>query len=171
LRERLRLQSTRDPLTELFNRRYMEESLDRELRRAIRKEIPLSVMMVDIDHFKKFNDAYGHEAGDWLLQELARIFRTQLRAEDIACRYGGEEFTLILPELARDSAADRAEELLKAIRASEVQYRGKPLPRFSISVGVATCPRNGVTREALLLAADRALYTAKEQGRDRAVAA
>jgi len=171
LRERLRMQSIRDPLTDLFNRRYMEESLDRELRRAVRKETPLSVMMVDIDHFKKFNDAYGHEAGDWLLQELARIFRTQLRAEDIACRYGGEEFTLILPELAQDVAAERAEDLLRAVRASEVQYRGKALPPFSISIGVSTCPRNGVARETLLLAADRALYAAKEQGRDRAIVA
>jgi diguanylate cyclase len=90
LRESLRIQSIRDPLTGLFNRRYMEESLERELRRALRKEAFLSVLMVDIDHFKRFNDTWGHEAGDAVLRELARVFQSQLRAEDIACRYVGE---------------------------------------------------------------------------------
>ena len=98
LRETLRTQSIRDPLTGIFNRRYMEESLERELRRTIRKKLPLALLMVDVDHFKHFNDTFGHEAGDEILRELARLFQSRLRAEDIACRYGGEEFVLILPE-------------------------------------------------------------------------
>ena len=98
LRETLRTQSIRDPLTGLFNRRYMEESLERELRRTIRKKLPLALLMVDVDHFKHFNDTFGHEAGDEILRELARLFQSRLRAEDIACRYGGEEFVLILPD-------------------------------------------------------------------------
>jgi diguanylate cyclase len=171
LRETLRRQSIRDPLTDLFNRRYMEESLDRELRRSIHKELPLTVMMVDLDHFKQFNDSFGHEAGDILLQELARLFHTQLRAEDIACRYGGEEFTLILPETSLEAATERAQQLCQAVRATTVQYRGRLLPHFSVSIGLACYPHHATTRDALLQAADRALYRAKEEGRDRSVAA
>lgn len=171
LRESLRMQSIRDPLTDLYNRRYMEESLDRELRRANRKDKPLSVVMVDIDHFKKFNDSHGHEAGDILLQELARLFRRHLRAEDIPCRYGGEEFTIILPETAIEFAVERLEELCEIVRATDVQYHGKSLPQFTISAGIAASPRNGVAREILLQAADRALYRAKEEGRNRVIAA
>ncbi len=171
LRESLRKQSIRDPLTDLFNRRYMEESLERELRRSIRKEHPLALMMVDVDHFKQFNDSFGHEAGDVLLQELARLFHNQLRAEDIACRYGGEEFTLILPEAPLESAAERAEQICRVARITEVQYRGKLLPNFSISIGLACYPQHGSTRDALLQAADRALYQAKQDGRDRSVVA
>jgi diguanylate cyclase (GGDEF)-like protein len=171
LRERLRMQSIRDPLTDLYNRRHMEESLDRELRRSDRKDQPLSVMMVDIDHFKRFNDSYGHEVGDVLLQELARLFRRHLRTEDVACRYGGEEFTLIFPETTLESAIERAEALCQIVRTTDVQYRGKNLPRFSISVGVASSPQHGSVREMLLQSADGALYQAKEQGRDRVVAA
>ncbi len=171
LRETLRMQSIRDTLTDLFNRRYMEESLDRELLRSIRKETPLSLMMVDVDHFKQFNDSFGHEAGDVLLRELARLFRTQLRAEDIACRYGGEEFTLILPEASMESAAERAERLCRMVRETDVQYRGRTLQRVSISIGLAGYPHHGSTREALLRAADMALYQAKGEGRDRLIVA
>ena len=171
LRESLRMQSIRDPLTDLYNRRYMEESFDRELRRTSRHEQPLSVLMIDVDHFKKFNDSLGHEAGDVLLQELGRLFRTHLRADDIACRYGGEEFTLILPEAGVASAVERAEQLCKLVNSSEFQYRGRPLPKSSISIGVACCPEHAAAREPLLQAADRALYRAKEEGRNRVVVA
>jgi diguanylate cyclase (GGDEF)-like protein len=171
LRATLRMQSIRDPLTDLFNRRYMEESLDRELRRSIRKEAPLAVMMIDVDHFKQFNDSFGHEAGDVLLQSLAQMFRSQLRAEDIACRYGGEEFTLILPEASLESAGERAQQLCRTARVTDVQYRGQILQRISISIGLACYPRHGSTREALLGAADAALYRAKDEGRDRVISA
>jgi diguanylate cyclase len=171
LRESLRLQSIRDPLTDLYNRRYMEESLDRELRRAARREQQLSVLMIDVDHFKKFNDAFGHEAGDVLLRELGRLFRSQLRGDDIACRYGGEEFTLILPEANLASAVERAEQLCRIVSASAFQYRGRPLPPSTISIGVACCPQHATAREPLLQAADRALYRAKEEGRNRVVVA
>jgi diguanylate cyclase (GGDEF)-like protein len=171
LRAKLRLQSIRDPLTDLFNRRYMEESLDRELRRSARKKLPLSVMMIDIDHFKSFNDSFGHEAGDELLKELARLFRAQLRAEDIACRYGGEEFAMILPEASLEIACERAEQLRLTASSSDFQYRGSKLGSVTISVGVTCYPGHGTTQEALLRSADQALYRAKEQGRNRVVIA
>jgi diguanylate cyclase (GGDEF)-like protein len=171
LRETLRMQSIRDPLTDLFNRRYMEESLERELRRALRKKLPLSVMMIDVDHFKQFNDTFGHEAGDTLLRELAHLFRTQLRAEDIACRYGGEEFTLILPEASIESASQRAEQLLRSASESLIEYRSKKLERVTVSIGVACYPQHGATADTLVRAADQALYRAKESGRNRVVLA
>jgi diguanylate cyclase len=171
LRESLRMQSIRDPLTELYNRRYMEESLDRELRRAARHEQPVSVLMIDVDHFKKLNDSFGHDAGDALLQELGRMFRAQLRADDIACRYGGEEFILILPEAGVAAALERADQLCKLVKSTEFKYRGRPLPNAGISIGVASCPEHGTAREPLFQAADRALYRAKEAGRNQAVVA
>jgi len=169
LRETLRTQSIRDPLTGLFNRRYMEESLERELRRAARKKLPVAVLMVDVDHFKHFNDTFGHEAGDDVLRELARMFESQLRAEDVACRYGGEEFVLILPEASLEAARERAEQFRQAAKGSQIQYRGKALEHISISVGLSCYPQHGATAEALLRVADAALYRAKEEGRDRVV--
>jgi diguanylate cyclase (GGDEF)-like protein len=171
LREKLRMQSIRDPLTDLFNRRYMEESLERELRRSTRKKLPLAVMMIDVDHFKRFNDSFGHEAGDALLCELARLFRAQLRAEDIPCRYGGEEFALILPEAPLEAARERAEQLRRIANESHIQHRGNTLERVSISIGVSCYPQHGSTGEDLLRSADQALYRAKEEGRDRVVVA
>ncbi len=171
LRETLRTQSIRDPLTGLFNRRYMEESLERELRRAIRKKLPAAVLMVDVDHFKSFNDTFGHEAGDEVLRELARLFQSRLRAEDIACRYGGEEFMLILPEASLEAGQERAEQFRQAAKNSQIQYRGKTLEHISISVGLSCYPQHGTTGEALLRAADAALYRAKDEGRDRIVVA
>jgi len=171
LRETLRAQSIRDPLTGLFNRRYMEESLERELHRSIRKKAPLTVMMVDVDHFKRFNDTFGHEAGDAVLREVARVFRSQLRADDIACRYGGEEFTLILPEAPLEVVRERAEQLRQAVKNTQVQERGRVLDQVTISVGIASYPQHGTTADALLGVADVALYKAKEEGRDRVVVA
>jgi diguanylate cyclase (GGDEF)-like protein len=171
LRETLRMQSIRDPLTDLFNRRYMEESLERELGRATRKKLPLAVMMLDVDHFKRFNDSFGHEVGDVLLRELARLLRAQLRAEDIPCRYGGEEFALILPEAPLEAARERAEQLCRIANESQIQHHGNTLERVSISIGVSCYPQHGTTGEALLRSADRALYRAKEEGRDRVIVA
>jgi diguanylate cyclase (GGDEF)-like protein len=166
LREALRTQSIRDPLTNLFNRRYMEESLDRELSRAIRKQTPLSVMLIDVDHFKRFNDAFGHEAGDTVLRSLGHLLQTQLRSEDIVCRYGGEEFVVILPDAPLDGARLRSEELRGKAKELVAELRGQMLGRITLSIGVATFPANGGTGAALVEAADAALYRAKKEGRD-----
>lgn len=169
LREVLQSQSIRDPLTGLFNRRYMEASLERELRRANRKKCSLGVMMVDVDHFKRFNDTFGHDAGDALLAELAKIFKDLFRGEDIVCRYGGEEFTFILPDASLEQTRERAEHLREAAKNAIAQYRGQPLDHVTLSVGVSAYPDKGITVEALLRSADAALYRAKEEGRDRVV--
>ncbi len=171
LREKLKMQALRDPLTDLFNRRYMEESLERELRRVARKGLPLSVLMVDVDHFKQFNDSYGHEAGDVLLQNLAMTFRANLRAEDIACRYGGEEFTLILPETGLPVSLDRAEVIRQRVAQLRINHRDSTLSQVTISIGIACYPDDGDSMEKLLRAADLALYEAKSNGRDRVVVA
>jgi diguanylate cyclase (GGDEF)-like protein len=167
LRETLRIQSVRDPLTGLYNRRYMEESLERELRRSIRKGSSLGVMMIDVDHFKRFNDMFGHEAGDSVLRTLADLFRTQLRGEDVACRYGGEEFTMILPEASMEATRKRAEQLREAAKNVAPEFGGKLLDGVTLSIGVSSFPEDGNEGEVLLRAADAALYRAKDQGRDR----
>lgn len=170
LRETLRNQSIRDALTSLFNRRYMEESLDRELHRAAREQYAVGVIMVDLDHFKNFNDTFGHAAGDALLSELGLFLREHIRGGDIACRYGGEEFVLILPEASLEIARQRAELLRQEIKHLHVQYEGQPLGTITMSLGVAAFPEHGVTGGALLRAADAALYRAKHEGRDRVMA-
>ncbi len=167
LQDTLRGQSIRDPLTGLFNRRYMEESLDREMRRAVRGRHPVGIIMLDIDHFKAFNDTFGHEAGDALLREVGQILQRSIRGEDIACRYGGEEFTLILPEASLPDAAQRAEQIREAIRDLDVHYRHQPLGRVTVSLGVAIFPDHGPRADAVIRAADAALYQAKAAGRDR----
>jgi diguanylate cyclase (GGDEF)-like protein len=170
LREVLRVQSVRDPLTNLYNRRYFEESLQRELARAARKQTPVGLMMLDIDHFKRFNDQYGHDAGDAVLRSFAHMLHSQLRAEDVVCRYGGEEFAVVMPEAPVEACLLRAEQLGVVTRKVIAQLRGQPLEPISISIGVACYPMNGDTGEALLKAADAALYRAKAEGRDRVVA-
>jgi diguanylate cyclase (GGDEF)-like protein/PAS domain S-box-containing protein len=169
LREKLRTQSVRDPLTGMFNRRYMEESVARELLRVTRKKAPMGIMMVDIDHFKKFNDTYGHEAGDTLICSVAKVLQSTVRGEDIVCRYGGEEFTVVMPEACLEITVKRANSLCQQVREISVQHRGQPLGRISISVGVAMLPDHGKAAEDLLRAADLALYEAKAAGRDRVV--
>jgi diguanylate cyclase (GGDEF)-like protein/PAS domain S-box-containing protein len=169
LRETLRNQSIRDVLTGLFNRRYMEESLEREMRRAARGRYAVGIIMLDLDHFKRFNDTHGHEAGDDLLRRVGGTLQRSIRAEDIACRYGGEEFTLIMPEASLIDAANRAETIRESIKASTVGHRHHQLGGVTISGGVATFPDHGPTGEAVLRAADAALYQAKARGRDRIV--
>jgi len=171
LRETLRDQAIRDQLTGLYNRRYMEESLVREVHRATRAGTGLGVLMLDIDHFKRFNDTYGHPAGDLLLREVCLYLQEHVRGEDIACRYGGEEITLILPDVTTEEACARAEDLRCGVRALIVQHRGEALGGVTVSIGVATMPQHGTTAEALLQAADAALYRAKTLGRDRVVVA
>ena len=163
--------SIRDVLTGLFNRRYLEETLAREINRSARKELALGVMMIDIDHFKHFNDRYGHAAGDELLRQLGAALRAHVRGSDVACRYGGEEFILVLPESSLEVTLKRAEQLLEVVRRLQVNYEGQPVGRVTISVGVAVTPDHGATSEAVLKAADAALYRAKDEGRDRVVVA
>ncbi|HVD02157.1 MAG TPA: diguanylate cyclase [Candidatus Dormibacteraeota bacterium] len=167
LRETLRVQSIRDPLTGLFNRRYMEETINREIPRATRYARPLGIILFDIDHFKDFNDEFGHAAGDTVLSSLGEFVRAHIRSEDIACRYGGEEIVLILPDAPLDVTRARAEMLCSGVAGLRLEHRGKPLGEVSISVGVAVFPRHGVTGEVLLRAADQALYRAKGGGRNR----
>jgi diguanylate cyclase (GGDEF)-like protein/PAS domain S-box-containing protein len=171
LRETLRTQSIRDPLTKLFNRRYMEESLERELRRAERRSHTVGVIMLDLDHFSRFNNTFGHQAGDMLLQAFGELVRKRIRAEDIACRYGGEEFTLIMPEAPMEIAMERAEKLREEVKELRLEFRGQSLGAVSASAGVAIYPQHGSTADALINAADVALYHAKGEGRDRVVAA
>jgi two-component system, cell cycle response regulator len=166
-REALREQAIRDSLTGLFNRRYLEEALARELRRAEHGHQPLSVLMFDLDHFKRFNDLHGHPAGDVALKRLGALFEAYTRREDVACRYGGEEFVLIMPGLPLHVAARRAEELRQAVGRSAVEIEGKCLGSLTVSVGVACFPEHGTTGPLLLDAADQALYRAKREGRDR----
>ncbi len=166
LHETLRTQSSRDSLTGLFNRRYMEESLERELHRAGRETDPLSVIMLDLDNFKRFNDTYGHEVGDTVLRELARLLQNHVRAEDIACRHGGEEFTLILPGLSLEDAWQRAEQIQGTVRQMSVYHQGLTVGSLTISQGVAVFPDHGLNSFTLLRAADAALYRAKNAGRD-----
>jgi diguanylate cyclase (GGDEF)-like protein/PAS domain S-box-containing protein len=169
LRDELRQQAIRDPLTKLFNRRYMEETLVRELSRAERNSHPVSVIMIDIDHFKDFNDIYGHEAGDLVLQTLAKFLGTRVRGSDVACRFGGEEFILILPSANLDLARKRAEQIRESIQSIQVKYGGQTLGPITLSLGVAVFPEHGVTSEAILQLADAALYRAKQNGRNRVV--
>jgi diguanylate cyclase (GGDEF)-like protein/PAS domain S-box-containing protein len=171
LREALRRQSIRDPLTGLFNRRYMEESLERELSRAVRNDQPVAVLMLDIDHFKRFNDTFGHQAGDKLLRALGDFLMQRTRGQDVACRYGGEEFALIMANAAADAARKRADLLREELKELTVEYGGQTLGRVTVSIGIAVFPSNADNAEHLLKAADNALYRAKEEGRDRAVSA
>jgi diguanylate cyclase (GGDEF)-like protein len=171
LRETLRLQVNHDPLTGLFNRRYLDETLKREIYRVRRKKAPLGAIMMDLDHFKRFNDTYGHEAGDDLLQALGKFLEPQLRKEDIACRYGGEEFVLILPEAPLDVTQKRAEEIRQGVSQLQVSHRGKVLEMITISLGVASFPEHGANEDDLLRAADNAMYQAKAAGRNRVVVA
>ncbi|MBD2103431.1 diguanylate cyclase [Leptolyngbya sp. FACHB-261] len=171
LHETLQHQSIRDPLTGLFNRRYMEESLERELHRSQRKQQPVGIIMLDVDNFKRFNDTYGHEAGDEVLRELGLFLRKYTRGSDIACRYGGEELTLILPEACLETTRERAEQLREGIKHLHVQHRRQVLGVVTLSLGVAVVPDHGLSSEAVLQAADAALYRAKALGRDRVVIA
>jgi diguanylate cyclase (GGDEF)-like protein/PAS domain S-box-containing protein len=169
LRETLRDQAIHDPLTGLYNRRYMEETLQRELSRALRKRTSLGIIMLDVDNFKYLNDTFGHAAGDAFLYELGAFLQANIRREDIACRYGGEEFLLILPEASLNDTLSRAEELRERLKHMIVHYRGQPLSQVTVSLGVAVFPDHGKTLDSLLHSADAALYRAKVEGRDRVV--
>ena len=166
LRETLREQSIRDPLTRLFNRRFLEESFERELQLAGRKQQSVAVLFLDLDHFKRFNDTFGHDAGDMVLQSLADLFRNFFRTTDICCRYGGEEFAIILPESSSRDAVIRANALRSDVRRMRLHYKKQPLGQLTLSIGVAAFPEHGSTSEELLKIADQCLYESKTRGRD-----
>jgi diguanylate cyclase (GGDEF)-like protein/PAS domain S-box-containing protein len=168
LQEQLREQATHDALTHLYNRRYLDETLERELARALREGYPLTVAMLDIDHFKQLNDTYGHQAGDEVLKSLAEILLRNSRTSDIACRYGGEEFILVLPNMPLEAAARRAEQWRREF-AENVTLFGQFELQSTISIGLAAFPGHGKNRDTLLEAADQALYSAKRSGRNRVV--
>jgi len=171
LRDTLRQQSIRDPLTGLYNRRFLEEYLVHERVRSTRKNRPLSVIMLDIDHFKRFNDTFGHDAGDAILRRMGLLLQGNVRGSDIACRIGGEEFALLLPEAPLPIAFQRAENILDTVRRLQIKHRGQVLGAITVSLGVASFPKHGETPEALIRAADRALYQAKESGRNKLASA
>jgi len=169
LQSKLRTQAIRDPLTNLFNRRYLDETLDRELARSAREGYPVCVIMMDIDHFKQVNDTYGHEAGDQILKVIANTLSTQNRRGDFACRYGGEEFVIVMPNISVQTACQRAEHLRTSLSSLNVQYERFNLTT-TLSIGIACYPANGENRESVLRAADRALYGAKKAGRNKVIA-
>ncbi len=167
LRENLRQQTIRDPLTGLYNRRFLEESLNREMARCKRSGSVFSLMMMDLDHFKRFNDTFGHDAGDSVLRSFAQALQENTREGDIICRFGGEEFVLLLPDTDRKGAVIRAERILRIVRALLVMHDDKTVGPITTSIGVALYPQDGETTKAIIQSADRALYLAKGAGRDR----
>lgn len=171
LREALRAQAIRDPLTGLYNRRFMAESIEHELDLAARRSDSLALVMVDVDHFKRLNDSLGHEAGDTVLKEIAAFIGAHIRSSDLACRYGGEEILIILPDTGLEAAQGFAEKLRLGVRAIELHAAARAIGPVTISLGVAAFPEHGQSTAALLRAADTALYRAKAQGRDRVVMA
>jgi diguanylate cyclase (GGDEF)-like protein/PAS domain S-box-containing protein len=171
LRDNLRKQSIRDPLTGIFNRRYMEEAFTRELHRAARHQHPVGVIMLDVDHFKTINDTFGHAYGDNLLKALAKFLAKRLRGEDILCRYGGEEFIIILPETNLENSIRLAEKLRAEVQAIETELTIQPLEPTHLSLGVAAFPDHGRNVDELIKSADWALYQAKQKGRDQVMVA
>ena len=167
LRETLRRQSIRDQLTGLLNRRYMEEALERELKRASRAQSQLSLVMLDVDRLKQVNDRFGHEAGDLLLKTVSQFLQRRMREEDIVCRMGGDEFVLVMPGASLEDARERVEQLLSEVRRLTIDLPGEESFVPSLSMGLAVYPTHAPTVQTLLKAADLALYRAKAQGRDR----
>jgi len=169
LRERLREQANHDPLTGLFNRRYLDDSLSRELSLSVRRGAPLSIAVLDVDHFKRFNDTFGHDAGDLALREASRVMSMNLRKSDIACRLGGEEFALVLPDSSLEDTRQRVEQICGFVKQSEIRHDGNLLGTITLSAGIAGSPDHATTARELLRAADVALFAAKRTGRERVV--
>lgn len=167
MRDQLHDQSVRDPLTGLFNRRHMIETLRKSIGRSQQTGAPLSLIAVDVDHFKKFNDTHGHDAGDMVLRAVGAALEQGCDRDEVACRIGGEEFMLILPDNTSEDAITRAESLRQAVEAVSVRYGEKSLPRITISVGVSHYPAHGTMPQDLMRAADDALYAAKDKGRNQ----
>jgi diguanylate cyclase (GGDEF)-like protein len=159
----------RDALTGLYNRRYLEESLDREVSRARRRGLPIGVMMIDIDHFKRVNDASGHAAGDAVLRAVGQYVLSLTRGEDILCRYGGEEFVLVMAHASPRAVWERAEALREGVQELKVGHGNLQLGPVTVSIGIAMLPDQGEDGQSVLIAADAALYVAKRSGRNRVV--
>ncbi|MBE7432708.1 MAG: GGDEF domain-containing protein [Anaerolineales bacterium] len=166
LRLRLQEQAIRDPLTGVFNRRYFAEALDNVTARAVRENSPFSIIILDVDHFKRINDSYGHKCGDFVLQALARYLAQNTRRSDIVCRFGGEEFVILMPDASADSAQERAELFRKEFQAMVNLCEGNSI-QVTFSVGVASFPVHAGSGESLLGCADQALYRSKAEGRNR----
>jgi diguanylate cyclase (GGDEF)-like protein len=166
LREILRHQAFRDSLTGVYNRRFLQEALDLELRRAVRRRVPVAFVMLDVDGFKKINDTYGHAAGDSVLQALATLLQSKIRASDVLCRYGGDEFCIVMPETSLEDATMRARECRSAVKRMNIEWERKILAGITISIGVAAFP-SCRTSDALFREADSALYLAKSSGSDQ----
>jgi diguanylate cyclase (GGDEF)-like protein/PAS domain S-box-containing protein len=162
-------QATHDSLTGLFNRRYLDDTLPRELSHARRRNTQVSIAMLDIDHFKRFNDTFGHEAGDLILRELGRVLHENIRKSDIACRFGGEEFVLVLLDAPQDASREHLEMIRSKVKELQVRYGDQLLGTLTLSVGLVEAPDLDLTADELLRAADEALYAAKRAGRDRIV--
>jgi len=167
LQEKLRYQSLRDPLTGLHNRRFLQESLSKEIDRARRQQQFIGILMIDIDRFKKFNDLYGHMVGDLVLKEVGKYLLLQIRQYDIACRYGGEELVIIMPNAAIEDMVIRAEEIRLGVKQLKLQHNNRDIEPITVSIGVSCFPDDGIETNSLIEAADRALYQAKKAGRDR----
>lgn len=165
----LREQSIRDYLTGLYNRRYLEVTLERELLRAARQNFQVGVIMLDVDNFKYFNDTYGHSMGDSILQELGNMLMERFRGDDVASRYGGDEFLIVLPNASRKITCDRAEMIRQ--NAFQFQINGQYPQAVTLSLGVAIYPEHGTCSAEILKAADGALYRAKNEGRNQFVVA
>jgi diguanylate cyclase (GGDEF)-like protein/PAS domain S-box-containing protein len=171
LTESLKNQAIKDPLTGLFNRRFLMETFTKEITRASRKKTNISIVMIDIDHFKKFNDEWGHAAGDELLTRLGKFFMENIRGSDIACRYGGEEFVILMPEMNSSAAFNRIDSMRQEVKKLQVYYDDQLLPHIALSMGISEYPTNGDDVDELLRLADEALYKAKQGGRDRVIIA
>jgi len=171
LQESLQSQSIRDALTGLYNRRYMEDAMEREIRQSARQDQPIGVIMMDLDHFKQFNDVHGHAAGDVLLAIFGEYLESSVRSGDIACRYGGDEFVVVLPNATLPDTVERATQIREGMKRLVVQYRGQTLGNITASMGISAFPEHGEDMEEILRAADNALYVAKDHGRDRVVIA
>ena len=167
MRELLREQALHDPLTGLYNRRYLQEALDREVRRAVRKQTPVGLIMLDVDNFKKLNDTLGHTAGDALLRAIATLLQTRVRAADVLCRYGGDEFAIVMPEASLEDTMKRAEELRQGATRLTIEMSGRIVDGVTISLGAAAFPHHGSNLDALIKEADSALYAAKKAGRNQ----
>jgi diguanylate cyclase (GGDEF)-like protein len=167
MQETLRARAVRDSLTGLYNRRYMEEALTRELQHGRERKTQTGVVVVDVDHFKPFNDTYGHGGGDALLTQLARVMQTAFDGDEFICRYGGDEFVIVVPDTNVEELRVRAEQLSDAVRDLRINADGRSLGSATISTGIAVAPEHATTVDGLIAAADRALYEAKTAGRDR----
>ncbi|NOH81456.1 diguanylate cyclase [Vibrio sp. RE86] len=169
LQEKLRSQALSDPLTGLFNRRFFEQKLEEYLMRSASSTKPLSLLMLDLDHFKRFNDNFGHDAGDFVLKEVSALLQRSEGEEELSCRLGGEELAVLLPGYTMEEAVIYATKLCKSVRSMHLEHKGLSLGQLGVSIGVATYPDPAINAESLIKLADQALYLAKETGRSRVV--